>query len=106
VDDEWITRLFLDLARRDMGIRAQVHTHPTEAFHSATDDAYPAVHMPGLFSLVIPDFAQGAVTLEHSYLAQLGTNGRFHEIDPFTALDITALDANSTGNMRAPSTST
>jgi hypothetical protein len=105
VDDVWITSLFINLARREMGIRAQIHTHPTEAFHSATDDTYPAVHMPGLFSLVIPDFAQGAVTLEQSYLAQLGTDGRFHQIDPFSALDITALDATPTGNVRVPRTS-
>lgn len=88
VTDTWITCLFVDLADRAMGIRAQVHTHPAEAFHSTTDDTFPAVHTPGLLSLVIPDFACGPVTLERAYLARLGTDGAFHEVDPHTALEI------------------
>jgi len=37
---------------------AQIHSHPTEAYHSVTDDTYPLVATVGAFSLVIPDFAQ------------------------------------------------
>jgi hypothetical protein len=35
---------------------AQVHAHPTDAYHSATDDTYPIVTALGGLSLVVPDF--------------------------------------------------
>jgi hypothetical protein len=37
-------------------LAVQVHAHPTDAFHSATDDAYPIVTVLGGLSLVVPDF--------------------------------------------------
>jgi hypothetical protein len=36
---------------------SQVHTHPSDAFHSETDNAYPIVTAIGQFSIVIPNFA-------------------------------------------------
>lgn len=39
---------------------AQVHTHPGEAFHSATDDALPMATLVGALSIVIPNFARVA----------------------------------------------
>jgi hypothetical protein len=38
----------------------QVHTHPTSAYHSSTDDHYPLVTLLGALSVVIPDFARHA----------------------------------------------
>jgi hypothetical protein len=35
----------------------QVHSHPTEAFHSETDDHFPLVTLLGSLSVVVPDFA-------------------------------------------------
>lgn len=40
----------------------QVHTHPTTAYHSTTDNHYPLVTLLGSLSVVIPDFAQHAPT--------------------------------------------
>ncbi len=34
----------------------QVHSHPTDAYHSETDDTFPVVTGLGGMSLVIPDF--------------------------------------------------
>ena len=39
-------------------LAGQVHSHPTDAFHSDTDDCYPLVTLRGALSLVIPDFAR------------------------------------------------
>ena len=39
---------------------AQVHSHPTSAYHSSTDDFYPLVTLLGALSIVLPDFAQNA----------------------------------------------
>jgi hypothetical protein len=38
----------------------QVHTHPTSAYHSDTDDHYPLVTLVGAMSVVLPDFAKNA----------------------------------------------
>jgi proteasome lid subunit RPN8/RPN11 len=41
-------------------LAAQVHTHPSSAYHSETDDHYPMVTLLGSLSIVIPDFARNA----------------------------------------------
>lgn len=41
-------------------LAGQVHSHPTTAFHSSTDDHYPLVTLAGALSVVIPDFARHA----------------------------------------------
>jgi len=38
----------------------QVHTHPTSAYHSDTDDHYPLVTLVGALSVVLPNFAKHA----------------------------------------------
>lgn len=35
----------------------QVHSHPTHAFHSETDDHFPLVTLTGSLSIVVPNFA-------------------------------------------------
>ncbi len=41
---------------------AQVHAHPTDAFHSETDDTFPIVTTLGGLSLVVPDFCRAGLT--------------------------------------------
>lgn len=41
-------------------LAAQVHTHPSDAYHSTTDDTYPLVTLLGALSVVIPNFAMDA----------------------------------------------
>ena len=40
-------------------LAGQVHSHPTAAYHSDTDDAYPLMTLAGGFSGVVPDFGEG-----------------------------------------------
>lgn len=47
---------------REEILAGQVHTHPTDAFHSETDDHYPLVTLLGGLSVVIPDFASGGLS--------------------------------------------
>jgi hypothetical protein len=56
LDDRWLNNFWLTLAGENLGVRIQVHTHPGEAFHSPTDDAFPIIHTAGFLSLVIPIF--------------------------------------------------
>lgn len=80
INDQWISSFWLDLADRELGVRVQVHTHPGEAFHSSTDDAYPLVHEVGFLSLVIPDFAHGPVGFDQAYLTEIRPDGRWQQV--------------------------
>jgi hypothetical protein len=80
VDDQWLTTLWLAIARENMGVRIQVHTHPKAAFHSKTDDDYPIIHTPGFLSLVIPDFAMGEVGFGRAYLTEIQQDGSWKQV--------------------------
>jgi len=47
------------LFQRGEILAGQVHTHPTDAYHSDTDDHFPLVTLAGALSVVVPDFARG-----------------------------------------------
>ena len=80
VDDDWLNAFWVELARLRYGVRVQVHTHPREAFHSRTDDAYPIVQTLGFLSLVIPDFRTGRVSFDNSFLCEIGENGSWRAV--------------------------
>lgn len=89
VDSVWLNSFWMDLARSSCGIRIQVHTHPGEAFHSATDDAYPIIASAGLLSLVIPNFAHGPAGFEAAYLTQLQADGQWQKVPIAAHLEVT-----------------
>jgi hypothetical protein len=89
IDEGWLHQFWLELGRTDRGIRLQVHTHPGEAFHSATDDAYPIIHKPGFLSLVIPNFALGPVGFKDAYLTEIQPDGRWRQADINERIDLT-----------------
>jgi hypothetical protein len=39
----------------------QLHSHPTDAYHSETDDAYPMVTLLGGLSIVVPQFGRDGI---------------------------------------------
>lgn len=88
VDDLWLNAFWLDLARTRHGVRVQVHTHPSEAFHSETDDAFPVVHKTGFLSLVIPDHGSRAPSLDGSFLAEISATGAWTAVVPRSRLTI------------------
>src|SRR5439155_11967407 len=47
IDGDWLHRLHVKLYRTRRAIRVQVHVHAGSAFHSITDDRYPAVGTEG-----------------------------------------------------------
>lgn len=49
----------------------QVHTHPTHAFHSDTDDAYPIVTAEGGISIVVADFALDGLMADSTAIYRL-----------------------------------
>jgi len=43
-------------------LAVQIHSHPTQAYHSDTDDTYPMVTQLGGLSIVLPDFGVHGLT--------------------------------------------
>ena len=60
VPGEALHRANLAFYHRGESMAGQVHTHPTEAFHSTTDDHYPLVTLLGGLSVVVPFFAKSS----------------------------------------------
>lgn len=48
-------------------LAGQVHSHPTGAYHSDTDDAYPLMTLVGGLSGVVPDFGEGGRERLHDW---------------------------------------
>jgi hypothetical protein len=77
IDRDWLTECWKRLAASNRSIKAQVHTHPGEAFHSATDDKWPIVSQAGFISIVIPDFASGEQSLDRAWIGCLQADGKW-----------------------------
>ena len=61
VDGPELHRLNVWLYEHGEQLGVQVHSHPTDAYHSETDDTYPIVTTRGALSVVVPDFARAGV---------------------------------------------
>jgi hypothetical protein len=80
IDPSWLLELWGRLAEDTQRIIAQVHSHPREAFHSATDDRFPIVSTPGFLSVVVPDFAQGRLDVRPWFVAELQADGSWKRL--------------------------
>jgi hypothetical protein len=59
VKGEALFRVNRAFYERGLILGGQVHSHPTDAYHSDTDDAYPLMTLAGGLSGVVPDFGKG-----------------------------------------------
>lgn len=78
VDGEELFRINRWLFANEMVLLGQVHSHPTDAFHSDTDDRFPLVTAVGQFSVVVPSFARAPFTdLSRCAVFRLNSRGRW-----------------------------
>jgi hypothetical protein len=82
VESAWINPFFLDLRRVHQTVRVQVHTHPSDAGHSAVDDRFSLVPAAGFRSLVIPGFAMGPIEFTDTALVQMQPDGAWGPLSP------------------------
>jgi hypothetical protein len=61
VDEEALDRVNRAFNDEGLILAGQAHAHPTEAYHSDTDDVLPLVTLLGGLSVVVPDFAEGGL---------------------------------------------
>jgi len=87
IDGPELHRLNVWLYEHQERLAIQVHSHPTEAFHSDTDDSYAMVTTRGGLSLVVPDFARRGVQGPGTALYRLDENG-WYEISGSAALTL------------------
>lgn len=60
---------------------AQVHSHPTHAYHSETDNQFPLVTAIGQFSIVVPFFARKhKINLLDCAIFRLNKNNKWEKL--------------------------
>lgn len=77
VDAAEMHRLNVHLFKSRLRIIAQIHSHPSEAYHSSTDDEYAIATTIGSFSLVVPDFAKREFSFAETAIYRLISNGEW-----------------------------
>ncbi len=75
VGNDELHRLNVWLYEEGLTLIAQVHSHPTDAYHSDTDDALPIVTTVGGLSLVVPFFARNPFSLADYAVYRLMPDG-------------------------------
>lgn len=75
VDDDELHRINVWLHKNGLSLIAQLHSHPTHAYHSDTDDAYPIVTALGSLSIVVPNFARGPLSPDRWAVYRLTRQG-------------------------------
>lgn len=80
VHHSWAIAFALRLAADHRAVRMQVHVHQGAAYHSETDDKYSLVSTPGFLSLVIPECAQGPLSLAGCHLSRLMPDGNWRSV--------------------------
>ena len=81
VDGDALHQLNSWLYEHEEILAVQIHAHPTHAFHSETDDAYPIVTATGSVSIVAADFCRDGLFSAASAVYRLGDQG-WDEVDP------------------------
>jgi hypothetical protein len=85
VDGEALHELNAWLYEHEEMLAIQVHAHPTDAFHSETDDTYPIVTEQGSMSIVAAYFCQDGLLSDGAAAFRLGERG-WRKLDPPFAL--------------------
>lgn len=101
VDGNELFRMNAELYRRRLLLAGQVHSHPTEAYHSSTDDHYATVTIPGGLSLVVPDFASRPFEVASTAVYRLAEEGEWVEVSRQAARSL--IRVGDDGNDSAPS---
>jgi proteasome lid subunit RPN8/RPN11 len=82
VDSDEMHRINKELFESGLRLIAQVHSHPTDAYHSDTDDEFAIANTIGCLSLVVPDFASRDFDLSDCAVYRLDRTGSWREVEP------------------------
>jgi hypothetical protein len=85
VDGAELFRLNMYLYEHHLNLVAQLHSHPSDAFHSETDDTFPIATTTGALSLVIPNFAVDDFSVDTCAVYRLFPVDGWTELSAFEA---------------------
>lgn len=80
VEGTELARLNMALYKNQLQLIAQVHSHPSEAYHSNMDDEYAVATKEGCLSLVVPDFAKRPFSFSETAIYRLNSAGQWLDI--------------------------
>jgi proteasome lid subunit RPN8/RPN11 len=75
VDSAEMLRINMELFHSGLLLIGQVHSHPTDAYHSEMDEEHAIANRIGSLSLVVPDFATGDFKLADCAVYRLLSDG-------------------------------
>ncbi len=75
VEGDALHELNAQLYQSRQVLAIQIHAHPTEAYHSDTDDGYPIVTTLGGISIVVPDFCRRGLIVPGTAFYRLSPRG-------------------------------
>lgn len=81
VSGDELHRINVYLHQSGQTLIAQLHSHPTAAYHSTTDDAYPIVTKVGALSIVVPNFGREEFSLDNWAVYRLSEESTWEELD-------------------------
>jgi hypothetical protein len=90
VDGNTLFRLNRALASSGFRLIAQVHSHPSNAYHSEADDRYAIVTAEGGFSFVVPNFGKAPIDPTVWAIYRLRA-GEWREITPSQAKSLISM---------------
>jgi hypothetical protein len=73
------------LYENKLTIVAQIHSHPSEAYHSELDDAIPIATEQGSVSIVVPNFAKAPFDLRKCAVFRLSATNTWDELSTLQA---------------------
>jgi len=88
VDGDELFRVNGDFYGRGLLLCAQVHSHPGQAYHSDTDDAFAIVTIAGGLSIVVPWYAKDGFDTETSAVYRLSHSGDWVHVPPDLAANL------------------
>ena len=86
VDGPELHRLNVWLYEARQVVGVQIHSHPGDAYHSATDDAYPIATLDGSLSIVLPFFGRDGFGTAEIAAYRLGQDGWLELAGPLSDL--------------------
>ena len=86
IDGPELHRLNVWLYKAQQVIGVQIHSHPTYAYHSETDDTYPIATLGGSLSIVLPFFGRDGWGSSDIAVYRLERDGWLRLIEPLSYL--------------------
>jgi hypothetical protein len=84
IEGDELHRINVHLYENNLSLISQIHSHPKEAYHSETDDAFPIITTVGGLSIVVPNFASDPIDINNWAVYRLTLNNTWQELDKQT----------------------